>query len=92
MIVTVFGLLVPSVTVPNATGEGFREICGATPAPVKGRVFGELLALLVSVTLPEAFPVTVGANFTERVVELPAFTVTGVVMPLSLKPAPLTAT
>ena len=92
VIVTVFGLLVPSVTVPNATGEGLSEICGATPAPVKGRVFGELLALLVSVTLPEAFPVTVGANFTVRVVELPTFTVTGVVIPLSLKPAPLTAT
>jgi hypothetical protein len=53
-------------------------------------VFGELLALLVSVMLPDAFPVTVGANFTVRVVEPPASTVTGVVKPLSLNPAPLT--
>ena len=91
VIVTVLGLLLPSVTVPNATGEGLSEICGATPAPLKGRVFGELLALLVSVMLPDTFPVTVGANITVRIVEPPAFTVTGVVKPLSLNPAPLTA-
>jgi hypothetical protein len=90
-IVTVFELLVPSVTFPNATGEGFSEICGAIPVPVKGSVFGELLALLVRVTVPETAPVVVGANFTLRVVELPAPTVTGAFRPLSLNPAPLTA-
>jgi hypothetical protein len=89
--VTVFELLVPSVTVPKATGEGLSEICGASPAPDNGRVFGEVLALLVIVMLPEAGPAVAGANLTLSVVEAPAVIVTGVVKPLSLNPAPLAA-
>jgi len=42
--------------------------------------------------LPEALPAVVGANFTLRVVEAPAATLTGVVNPLSLKPAPVIPT
>jgi len=90
--VTVFELVVPSVTVPKATGEGLSEISGAIPAPDRGRVFGEVLALLVNEMLPEALPAVVGANFTLRVVEAPAATLTGVVNPLSLKPAPVIPT
>lgn len=89
VIVTVIELLLPSVTVPNATGDGLSEISGAIPVPVMGRVLGELLALLVKVMVPETAPAVAGANFTLKVVELPAVTVTGVDRPLSLKPAPL---
>lgn len=92
VIVTVIELLLPSVTVPNATGDGLNEICGAAPVPVKVSVFGELLALLVIDTFPVTGPAEVGANFTVIVVEAPAFMVTGVVNPVWLNPAPVTST
>ena len=43
--------------------------------------------MLVKEMLPEALPAVVGANFTVKVVELPAFTLTGVANPLIVKAA-----
>jgi hypothetical protein len=54
-------------------------------------VSGELFALLVTVTLPEALPPVVGANTTFRVAVVAAFNVNGAVIPFTLKPVPLAA-
>ena len=58
-----------------------------TPVPERERDVGELESLLVKEMLPEALPAVVGANFTVKVVELLAFTLTGVVSPLIVKAA-----
>jgi hypothetical protein len=42
--------------------------------------------------LPESTPVAVGVNTAEKVVDWPALIVTGVVIPLTLKPVPLAVT
>ena len=52
-------------------------------------VRGERLASLVIVTFPVTLPVVVGENVTVRVAACDALIVTGVVIPLALKPAPL---
>lgn len=46
-------------------------------------------AVEVIVTVPVALPVAVGVNVTLKVVLAPAASVTGVVMPLKVKPDPL---
>lgn len=52
---------------------------------------GELVASLVTDTLPDALPPAVGANTTLSIVEDAAFNVKGVVIPFAVKPAPVTA-
>jgi hypothetical protein len=49
-----------------------------------------LEALDVTVTVPLAAPVAVGSKLTVSEALWPAFRVRGVVIPLTLKPAPLT--
>ena|SRR5713101_2304719 len=51
---------------------------------------GELKALLTTETLPDAVPVTVGANCTVRLPDCPAGRVSGELTPLVVKPGPLT--
>lgn len=46
-------LLVPAVTLPKLTDAGVMAICDCAPAPLRAIVDGELLALLVTVNLPE---------------------------------------
>ena len=58
-----------------------------TPVPEREKDVGEPGALLVKEMLPEALPAVVGANFAVKVVELPAFTLTGVASPLIVKAA-----
>lgn len=62
---------------------------GATPVPDKVQVIGWLDALEVTETDPDAFPADCGAKVTLKLVLCPAFTVTGVVMPLNVNPAPV---
>ena len=62
---------------------------GCAPEPVIGMVSGELFALLVTVTVPEALPEVVGANTTFRVALAAAFIVMGAVIPLTLNPPPV---
>jgi hypothetical protein len=50
----------------------------------------EFEALLMSATLPVALPAVVGANVTVNVADCPAARVSGSVMPVALKPAPVT--
>jgi hypothetical protein len=61
------------------------------PVPDIGTVSVGFEASDVMVTLPLALPVLVGANFTVRDVLCPAVSVSGVVIPLNVNPAPLIA-
>lgn len=63
----------------------------ATAVPDKGIVSVGLDAFEVSVTVPLAAPVTVGANVTVKVVLCPAVNVIGALIPLRLNPVPLIA-
>ena len=64
----------------------------AVPVPDREMVSVGLEALDVTVTVPLALPVEVGANVTVYVVLWPAFRVNEELIPLRVKPAPLTVT
>ena len=81
----------PSTTLPKAKLAGVMLNPGCTPVPVTGTVNGELLALLVTVTLPDALPAVVGANTTLRIALAAAFTIMGVVIPFTANPVPVAA-
>lgn len=82
----------PAVTSPKTRLVGFDVIAPAVaPIPDKGMLRLGFEALDVIVKFPPADPDTVGANFTLKVVLCPAFNVKGAVIPLRLKPDPLTA-
>jgi len=86
-------LLLPIVTLPKLRLAGLApSVPGVTPVPDKGMVSVGLEALDVIVTLPMALPADEGANETLKVALWPGVKVTGVVIPLKLKPLPLTAT
>ena len=53
-------------------------------------VVGELLALLVMVTLPEELPAAEGSKMAEKEVDCPALKVKGNASPVTEKPVPLT--
>ena len=86
--------LFPSVTVPRLRVEG--EIASvptaAVPDPDREMVSVGLEAFEVTVTLPLAAPVVVGANLTVNVALCPAVKVKDELMPLSVNPVPLIAT
>lgn len=91
--VTVADFVVPSVTLPKASLVGFSVSAPAvTPVPDKGMLNDGLDAFEVTVTVPLALPVLVGANFTDSEAVCPAANVSGEVMPLTLNPVPLTET
>jgi hypothetical protein len=50
---------------------------------------GELLAVLITETLPAELPEIAGANATGKLANWPAASVKGTAKPLTLKPAPL---
>jgi len=82
--------LLPTVTLPKLRLVGFDpSVPWATPVPDNGMVRVGLDAVEVIVTLPLALAADVGANLTLKVVLWPAVRVSGVVMPLRLKPVPL---
>src|SRR5437870_1696707 len=83
--------VLPTSTLPKLTLGGVTESWGCTPVPLRAMVLGELGALLMSDTLPDTLPVSVGANCTLKVLDCPGGRVTGNVSPLMLKPpAPVT--
>ena len=91
--VTVADCVVPVVTLPNDSLVGLSvSVPGVTPVPVNGISRDGFDALEVTVTVPLALPALVGANFTDREVVCPADSVTGVVIPLTVNPLPLTET
>ena len=86
--VMVCELLLPRATPPKLTLAGVGVSCACVPVPLKAIVAGAPGALLAMEMLPEALPVTVGANVAISVVLSPGLTVTGTVNPLMLKPDP----
>ena len=80
----------PTVTFPKLALEGFAVSCpAATPVPVNGIVRVGFVAFDVRVKLPFAAPAACGEKVRLTVVLCPPLSVTGVVMPLKLNPAPL---
>jgi len=86
------GWLVPVCTVPKFKLVGFAPSApSAAPVPVNATDSEGFGASEVIVTLPLALPVALGAKVTVNVALLEASTASGVVMPLSVNPLPLTA-
>lgn len=67
------------------------SVPGVTPVPDRAIVSVELGAFEVIVTSPLEVPADVGVNVTVKVALCPAVSVTGAVIPLRLKPVPVTA-
>ena len=60
--------LYPTTVEVLAVHESVTECCtGCTPVPVVVIVIGELVALLATLTVPEALPAAAGVNVTLRV-------------------------
>jgi hypothetical protein len=85
-------LFVPVVTLPNAAVVGVADNCGCVPVPLREIVSGELGALLTTVIVPVTIPAALGPKTALNVAALPAPMVTGAVIPVVLKPAPVTVT
>ncbi len=91
---TLSELLLPTLTLPKFRLAVLRPrvLVEATPVPLSGMLIdgvGELLAMVME---PEAAPAEVGAKTALKVAFLPAAMVTGALMPVKLKPAPVTLT
>jgi len=86
--------LLPTFTVPafKVDGEIVSVPTAAAPVPDKEMVSVAFDAFEVTVTVPLALPVTVGASVTVNPVLCPAPRVKEELMPLSEKPAPAMAT
>jgi hypothetical protein len=85
--------LEPTVTSPNASEPGETVNCptaAVTPVPDTGNVKLGLLAFDVTVRFPLAAPAVLGAKDTVNVALAPLLSVKGVVIPLKLKPVPVT--
>ena len=87
-------LLVPTTTLPTATGAGETLSCPAAdvPFPLTAIVSVGLDPFDVTVTVPLAVVAVSGANVTLNVALRPAPRVTGVAIPLSVKPVPVIPT
>ena len=80
-------------TLPKLRLVGFEtSVPGVVPVPESGMVRVGFDAFEVTVTLPLFAPEDGGANETLKLVLWPAVSVTGVEIPLTLNPVPLTAT
>jgi hypothetical protein len=92
--VVVNELLLPTFTLPKATLDVLspRRRVAATPVPLREIVSGDVGALLTTVTDPVTLPAVLGPNAALNVAALPAAMITGVVIPVVLKPAPETVT
>ena len=85
--------MLPTITLPKLRLVGFEPSApGVTPVPDIGIVRVGLEAFEVIVTLPLTLPADTGVNVALKVVLCPAVSVIGVVIPLSVKPVPLTPT
>ena len=83
----------PTVWLPKLRLEGFGvSVPGVTPVPDSAMFSVGLEPFDVTVNVPLALPADAGSNDTLNVALCPAVSVTGVVMPLKLKAAPVTAT
>lgn len=91
VMVSVSARSLPTVTLPKLRLVGFdARVPGVTAVPDSDIVRVGFDPSEVMVTVPLAAPAVVGAKVTVNVVLCDAFSVRGAVMPLSVKPAPLT--
>jgi phosphopantothenate synthetase len=81
--------VLPTLTLPKFSLVGDAPSCACVPVPLSAIVNGEFGPLFATETLPFAAPAVVGANCAVNVVLCPAAIVSGVEMPVMLKPAPL---
>ena len=86
--------LLPTLTFPKLKLDELspRRRVAAMPVPLREIESGELGALLTSVTEPVTLPAVFGPKTALNVVDLPARMVTGAVIPVVLKPVPVTVT
>ena len=91
--VTLLELEPPTLTEEKLklVGVAVMVTVAATPEPLRPIVVGELGALLEIVTAADSVPALVGANKTLNVALCPAPSDAGVLKPLTLNPAPLSA-
>jgi hypothetical protein len=91
--VTVWLLLLPTVTFPKLNLVGLVESCivAGTPVPLSAMLVGELGALLMSETMPVTPPATAGAKASVKFDLCPGLRVRGRAKPLVVKPLPETA-
>lgn len=90
--VTVWLELLPTLTLPKATGDGLMVNvgCDATPVPIRLMVIGDGVPFVVSFTDPLIVPADVGVKTALNVMLAPAAIVVEVVRPLMLMPVPAT--
>ncbi len=88
--VTVWLLLLPTVTFPKLRLVGVAPSRSVTPVPENETTAGELVAVLTTETLPEVLPVMVGAKVAVKLVLWPEVSVRGSESPLMLNPLPVT--
>ncbi len=82
----------PTCTVPNAmTLDPVVNDPGATALPESARLSEGFEALLVMAIFPVALPVVFGAKFTEKLALWPAGIVAEALIPVKVKPLPVTA-
>jgi hypothetical protein len=86
--VTLWELLLPTVTLPKLRLAGLAASSRLTPVPERETVAGELVALPATEILPVTLPVIVGSKLAVKVVLLPALRIKGREIPAILKPAP----
>jgi hypothetical protein len=82
--------LLPTSTLPKLKVDGLGESAANMPVPASEATVGELCALLLIETLPDALPGAVGANSALKVLNCPGARDNGKVNPLMPKPAPVT--
>src|SRR5713226_3734127 len=80
----------PTSTFPKLKFDGLGDSAACTPLPAREATVGELRALLLIETLPDALPGAVGANCALKVLDCPGARENGKVKPLMPKPAPVT--
>jgi len=81
--------LFPTTTLPKLTEDGLADSApSAAPFPLNGILRVGLEPSDVTVTLPVALPLAVGANFTLKLTLCPLLSVTGNVNPVRLNPDP----
>ena len=81
----------PVATVPKLTLAGVADtapvaVAGFTPVPLTGYRTLPVVKLPVNEMYPENRPVLVGANLTDKTIDVPPEIVRGTVNPLKLKP------
>ena len=82
--------LLPTSTLPKLKVDGLDESAASVPLPAREATAGDLYALLLIETLPDALPGAVGVNCALKVLDCPGARENGKVNPLIPKPAPVT--